>query len=113
MKSVHVFFGVDMRSMHNGLEKLCLKHKVNLRELATNEAVVFINRAKDRVKTYSYNGVISYIKFEDSSRPFNMDAIDEIPKAFKKDGTLNYPKALKAALERKLKNRRFKEVEFI
>lgn len=111
MKSVQVFLGADLRSMHAGLKKLAASYGVHLDSLGKEEAVVFINSAKNKIKSYSYNGAICYIRFDDPKRPIDLNALDELPKAFNKHGTLNYTKALKAALIKQMKqNKKFKEM---
>lgn len=114
MKAVKVILGADMRLMHDGLIKLAGKCKISLEDLKAGESVLFINRARDRLKAYSWNQVVSYVRFLDKNRVLDMTAIDEIPMAFSKDGTLDYNLALKRTLEKRLaKGRRFKEVEVL
>jgi hypothetical protein len=91
-----------MRTMHKGMGALL--DKQGIKRLATDEAVIFINRARDRLKSYSYNGVISYVRFTGSDkRAIDLSAIDEIARAFNSDGTLDYNRALKKHLEKRLK----------
>lgn len=98
MKAVHVFLSVDMRKGHDGLIEYAKNRKVNLRELPDETAAVFINRQRDKMKTYSYNHVVGYMRSE-KHRPFDIAAVDHFAMAFKKDGTMDYSKALKARLE--------------
>ena len=35
------------------------------------------------------------MKAADKQRPFDLNAVDEVPRAFDKNGTMNYAKALK------------------
>lgn len=97
MKTVHVFLAVDMRCGHDGLILHAKTAKVDLKEMTAGTACVFISRDRLRIKVYSFNGVLSYLKAPDY-RPFDLNAIDEFPKAFDKDGTMDYSKALKARL---------------
>lgn len=113
MKTVHVFLGSDLRSGHLGLAAQAQKNKVSLKELEKNEAVVFINRKKNKMKAYAYNGVLSYVRFDDPKRGIDLGALDEFPKAFDAEGQMDYSKALRAALEKKLKVRRFGELEIL
>lgn len=114
MKTVHFFLGADLRSQHLGLIAIAKKANIDLLRLNAEEAVIFINSAKNKIKSFSYNGVVSYIKFDDPKRGIDMDALNEIPKAFDKNGTLNYTKALKASLEKRMLSRsRFKDLEVI
>lgn len=58
-----------------------------------------------RVKAYAYNGVISYLIQQDKKRPLDLEALNELPRAFSTDGVMDYTKALKASLEKRLKDR--------
>jgi len=102
MKTIQVILGVDMRQGHPGLIKLAAKKGINLDALDPQTAVIFIARNKMRMKAYSHNGVLSYMRSTDSKRPFDLNAIDEFPKAFSKDGKMDYAKALRAKLEKEL-----------
>lgn len=107
MKALHVFTAVDMRSGHDGLVQYAKSKGVKLSELEVETACVFISRDRLRIKTYSYNGVVSYLKAPDAKRPFDLSAIDEFPKAFDKNGTMNYAKALKAKLTKVMASKGF------
>lgn len=99
MKTVNVFIGVDMRMGHEGLKQYAKTRKVDLTQLEDDSACVFISSNRLRIKTYSYNHVVGYLK-ADSNRPFDLSAIDEFPKAFNKHGIMNYDKAIRARLEK-------------
>jgi hypothetical protein len=101
VKALHVFLGVDMRKSHDGLILLAKNKKIDLTKLPDETAAVFISANKLRIKTYSYNHIVGYLR-ANSYRPFDLSAIDEFPRAFDKSGMMNYNKALKAALEKKL-----------
>lgn len=105
MNTVHFVLGADLRGGHLGLAAQAKSHNIKLQELNDMEAVVFINAAKNKMKAYSWNGVISYVKFDDPKRPLNLMSLDEIPRAFNRDGTMNYKKALKSSLEKMLKQK--------
>lgn len=101
MKAVHVFLGVDMRKSHDGLAAFAKAKNVDLKKLPTETAAVFISANKLRIKTYSYNHVLGYLKAP-SYRPFDLSAIDEFPRAFDKNGLMDYNKALRARLQKAL-----------
>lgn len=105
MKTVHVFLGADMRSMHRGLREIAKANGIDLTKLKKGEAAVFINASKNKLKSYSFNGVISYVRFDDPQRPIDLNALDELPKAFDPNGKLDYSRALKATLEKRLKSK--------
>jgi len=111
VRTVHVILGADLRGAHGSLEKQAGSNKIELKRLKSDEAIVFINRAKDKVKTYSGNGVISYVRFDDKRRGIDLDALNEIPRAFSATGQLDYTKALRLTLEKKLALKNFKRTE--
>lgn len=100
MKAVHVFLAVDMRCGHDGLYLLAKSHGVDISKLGTENACVFISRDRLKMKTFSWNGVVCSIKSKDNKRPYDISALDEIAKAFDKNGAIDYPKALRARLEK-------------
>ena len=99
MRAVEFFLGVNMCSQHDGLKKLAKKHKVDLDTLPARTACVFISRDRRRIKVYSANGVLSYLRAADY-RPFDLSALDKFPEAFDAEGNLNYEKALRLRLEK-------------
>lgn len=115
MKATNVFLGADMRMMHFGLTELAKTKGVRLDRLDSGEMVCFVNAARNRLKVYTYNGVVGYIKFTgDSRRTIDLEAIDEMAKAFRTDGSVNYARGLRTALEKRLKIRgRVRELEVL
>lgn len=113
MKTIHVFVGVDMRQSHLGLTKLASQNKIDLNTMQQDSAIVFISRDRMRMKAYSGNGVLSYLVSSDRKRPFDLQAIDEFPKAFDKNGTMNYEKALKERLKKALFNKTFDDTKLL
>jgi hypothetical protein len=99
MKTVHVFTDVDMRMGHEGLEDVARGHRVSLKGLEAGEAAVFISRNRMRMKAYSWNGVVSYLRAK-ALRPFDLSAVDEFAKAFSPEGVMDYDKAIKKRLEK-------------
>lgn len=114
MRTVNVFLGIDMRMGHPGLIDLAKKNGVDLLNMEPQTACVFISRNKLRMKTFCYNGVLCYMRAMDIKRPFDLDSINEFPRAFDKNGQMNYAKALRATLEKKLKGRApFRDMELL
>lgn len=114
MKAVNIFLGVDLRSGYGGLRELLKKHKISFDDLSREEVYIFVNRAKTSVKVLSYNHVVSYLRSCDTNRPFDIAALNEIPRAINANGTLNYDKALRLSLEaRLLKSGRIKNLEIL
>ncbi len=114
MKIVHYFLGADLRKSHDGLTALAKTKNIDFQTMQPGSAVIFVNTGNDKLKAYSANGVISYIRFQDRRRAIDMNALDEIARAFTPSGTLNYDKALRAALQKRsqAKARRFDSLEF-
>ena len=100
VKVVHCFTAVDMRMGHTGLEAYAKTRKVHLNAMDEETACIFISRNRCRMKAYSYNGVVSYMRAPSESRPFDLNAIDEFPRAFDKNGKMDYSRALKMSLEK-------------
>lgn len=98
-----------MRVGHDGLVKYAKDKGVDLKSLSTETACVFIARDRMRMKSYSYNGVVSYMKAPDRKRPFDLSAIDEFPRAFSKSGHMSYAKALRSRLAKELSGKGFLE----
>lgn len=113
MKVLHVFTAVDMRSGHDGLVQYAKSKGIKLSEIGTETACIFISRDRTRMKAYSYNGVVSYMKAPDRTRPFDLSAIDEFPRAFNKNGTMDYAKALKAKLTKVMATKGMLEEEML
>lgn len=109
MKSVHVFTAVDMRYGIDGLVAYAKSKGVKLKELEEETACIFISRDRRRMKAYSYNNVVSYMKAEDKQRPFDLNAVDEFPRAFDKSGTMSYAKALRTQLMKVMAKKGFLE----
>lgn len=103
-----------MRKSHDGLVGLAKDFGADFKRMREGEAYLFINARKDRLKCLSWNGVLSYVNFVGQKRPLDLDALDEIPRAFTPDGHLDYSKALKRTLALKLsKTRHFSTTERI
>ena len=96
--------GVDMRNQHNGLNRVAAGHKVNLANLAPAEHVIFINRQQDKVKVYSTDGSLLYKRKEKGK--IDSGFIEQIPKAFDAKGRLDWDKAEKLALDKKLNKKK-------
>ncbi len=99
---VRCFIDTDLRSQHNGLAKIAARHRINVSRLRPGEHVMFINRARDKMKMYSANGVLSYLRLGDR-RKVDMDTIGEIPRAFDGSLSLAYERALTKTVKQKLR----------
>lgn len=105
-ETVNVFLAVDLRLGHDGLTAYAKEHKVDMADLKTGEAVVFINTKRTHMKSYSWNKVVCVVRAQDINRPIDVDVMDYLAQTFSQDGVMDYPAALKMALETKLKGRK-------
>lgn len=113
MKTVNILLGADLRGGHNSLTIQAKERKVIISELKKDEAIIFINRKKDKMKCYAYNGVLSYVRFDDPRRGIDLNALDYFPQAFRSDGTMDYPRALRESLKKRIGDKKFKELEVL
>lgn len=102
-KLVNAFLDVDMRCQHDGLAKIAKKHRVDVWSLSPGEHVVFINRAMDRIKMFSPNGVLSYLRLKSDQR-IDLDTLKYIPEAYdgSKDLRVTYSQALRKSLSKRV-----------
>lgn len=113
MKAVNFVLGADLRSGHRGLRKQASTLRIDLGALPAGSAVVFINRARTMLKAYSYNGAVTHIRFDEGERRgIDMNALQEIPRSFAPDGTLDYTKAMRVSLTSRLHARRKEKVAY-
>jgi len=99
-KVIRVFLDADLRGQHNSLAKAAKKTKLNVENLVSGQYVVFVNRARDRIKIFAANNIIAYYK--SPSGRIDMHTIALIPQAFEGPSGLNYDKALRKSLEKRL-----------
>ncbi len=97
---VRVFKDTDMRNQHAGLRMVAAKANVNLDALDQHEHVVFLNSKKNRIKAFSFNGVISYLYSE--KEPLDLNALVGIVQTFSPGAKANVNEAVKKALSKKL-----------
>lgn len=102
-----------MRLGHEGLVKYAATKDVKMSDLDTGEAIIFINRARTMMKSYSWNKVISFVRSKDIKRPIDIAVLDYLPKTFNVDGEMDYAKALKAMLEKKLQGKHKLDPELV
>lgn len=112
MKTLSVFLAADMRMGHQGLMALAKSHKTGVKDLQKDEAFIFINRKRTMMKSYAWNHVVSFVRSVDINRPIDISCLDYLAKSFNSDGSMDYPRALKEMLEKKLKGTKL-ETEYI
>lgn len=94
---LQVFLNADMRNGHDGLKKLAKAHDIDVGKLANGQFVIFVNAQKNKLKLYTAQNIIAYLKLNHGHLDFN--AIRHIPKAFNGSGKIDYDQALKTALD--------------
>ncbi len=112
MKITHCFLGTHMGLQHVGLSKIMRTNNVDPTKLPQSTAVLFINTRRDKMKSYAYNGAITYVRFDDKRRRLDLNAVNRLAEAFSPSGHLNYNAALRSSLVERLKSRQpIKELE--
>lgn len=91
---------------------LAKSHKTGVKDLQKDEAFIFINRKRTMMKSYAWNHVVSFVRSVDINRPIDISCLDYLAKSFNSDGSMDYPRALKEMLEKKLKGTKL-ETEYI
>lgn len=105
---LHIFWDVDLRCSHDGLEAHVKRHKkeysVDLKRLRRGEFVIFFNSAMSKVKLYAAHRVVAYTRSERNSR-LDPQVISRIAEAFDATGEINYEKKLREVLLERLRNK--------
>lgn len=95
-KIIRVFLDTDMRCQHPGLVLIAAKEGIKLDALEQNEHALFLNKFKNKVKIYSHNKVLSYMRHDKGK--LDLMALQEIPKTFATKGHLDFDAAIKKSL---------------
>lgn len=111
VKVITLIDNVPMGNGHNGLAEIAKKvAKIKVDELATGEVLMFLNRAKDKLKILGSRGVVvGYLKMP-KGRRIMLEAIQYIPQTFGSNGAINYDSALTKALTERLQAVRTKHM---
>lgn len=102
---VMVIDNVNMGKGHDGLTAIAKQFKLDPTKLKPGELLMFINRAKDKLKVYGPGHVIGYLRMP-GKRKLTMEAIQYLPQAFNPDGSIDYDKALKQAVIKMLEKQK-------
>jgi hypothetical protein len=102
IRIVRLIDNVNMGLGHPGLALLCKERfKLDLEKLQDSELVMFLNRARDKMKIIGSQGkVLGYLRMPRGER-IMLEAIQYLPKTFGGSG-FSYDSALKEALEQRL-----------
>lgn len=96
---------VHMGLSHDGLTLLAKKFKVDARTLGQHELVIFINRARNKLKILGGGGkVIAYTRSE-KSRKLPLDAIQYIAQIFNEKGHIDIDAAIERHVTKALQDR--------
>lgn len=100
-RAIQIFLNCDLRCCHEGLAEVAKKNKIDVKKLNPGEFVIFINASKNRLKLYTANNVIAYLKLQENQK-IDLRVIALIPQAFEATGKINYDENLKKVIEKEL-----------
>lgn len=96
---------VNMGLGHDGLTLLAKRFKIDLRTIQEGELVLFMNRAKDKLKVLGPGSIVlGYIKMT-KGRRIPLDAIQWLPKTFSMTGQINIEKAIEISVQKAFEKR--------
>lgn len=102
-KEIAVVDNCNMALSHDGLNAVAIRLKVDPAKLERNELIVFLNRAKTRMKVLGGGGaVIGYVRMSDKSR-IPLEAIQYLPEVFSNSGKIDINQAVEKLLVTRLK----------
>lgn len=105
---LHIFWDVDLRCSHAGLEAHSKRYrkqtKINIEALLPGEYVLFFNRSMSKVKLYAAHRVVAYTRSPKEGR-LDPEVISRVAQAFGGDGEIDYEKHLKDVLVERLRKR--------
>lgn len=93
----HVFLDVNMGCQHNGLKELAKKKNVNLDKLPAMTSAIFVSRNRNRIKLYSYNGVLHYLRSDEYGGQLDYACVQEFAQSFGNDD-VSLPKKIQSIL---------------
>lgn len=103
-----VFINVSMANGHKGLAEIAKAHKIRIEKLEPGQFVLFINRARTKLKALASNDVLSYVNKDER---LTLEAIQYIPAAFGLKGRFSYDEALRMAIEESMAKGQRKSLE--
>lgn len=89
------FVNADLRNGHQGLATLAKQERINVDELAPGQYLVFINTARNKMKVYTANSIVAYLRLNRGH--IDLATISKIPQSFQ-GGDIHYDEALKSRL---------------
>lgn len=96
---------VSMSLGHDGLVSICKQLKINPDTMKDGDLVLFVNRARNRLKLLGPQGIVlGYLKMPNEQR-LPLEAVQYIPRTFTANGRVNLGAAVEAYLVDRLKKR--------
>jgi len=102
-KLLHIFFGVDMRSGHEGLRALLAKKKVSLTTIKQGDCIIFMNNSQNRLKMFG-SGSECLLHLNTGNRRIDAATIPKLPEYFNGE-RLDYGAALRDAINKHMRTR--------
>lgn len=103
-KLLHIFFGCDMRSGHEGLKALLKKKKVNIDAISPGDCIIFMNGEQTRLKMFA-STTECLLHLNTGNRRIDPATIPDLPKYFNGQ-RLDYGAALKDAITKHMARRK-------
>ena len=100
-KILRCFIGADMRLAHEGLQLIAKKHGITTGSLSNGEHVIFLNHAHDKLKLFSANNVITYLRM-DRGRKIDLRVIQLIPSIYGAMGGIDYARGIEQVIRKEL-----------
>lgn len=89
------FVNADLRNGHQGLAAMAKKDRISVDQLEAGQYLVFINTAKNKMKVYTANNIVAYLRLNRGR--IDLATISKIPQSFQ-GGDIHYDDALKSRL---------------
>jgi hypothetical protein len=102
---LHIFWDVDFRNGHDGLNQIAKEKKIQIRNMPHGEMVLFVNSKRNMIKVLAStgeensNGVVAFYKCPRGR--INEYSLQFIAQAFR-GGEIRYDEALKRGLLKQL-----------
>lgn len=99
---VAVIDNTNMSSSHDGLGRIARKLKIAIDTLERNDLIVFLNRAKTRMKVLGGAGsIIGYVRMP-KNQVLPLDAVQYLPEVFATTGKIDVAEAIKKSVTARL-----------
>lgn len=104
---------ISMNLSHDGLSAVADKHGIKMDKLEDHELVLFINRARDKLKLLGAKGVVlGYVRTR-KGQTLPLGAVQFIPETFSGRGNINIDGAISKYLTQHLAKRNQSALEIV